>query len=361
MWVPCETSTDFVMFPPGRIGKDSPHTLTLLSFLSLFRQTFSMKMGLLLIILFGALFTPVIALPCRGSQESAQERPLYNPKLPDFTKIEITTTKVGPNIYMLQGGPGSTVGVLTGPEGILVVDTQYPQLTEKIVAAIRKISNAPVRFVVNTHVHPDHMGGNEAFAKMGAVIFARDELRTRLMHGLADAAGYRLPAPHGALPVVTYSGPTSIHIDGEDVELIPIPRAHTDGDTVVLFPAADVLMTSDIFRVTNGYPGADANNGGSVKGIIDGLGVAISLSGPNTKVIPGHGEFSDRAGLIAQRDMIVYVWREVASMIQAGKSENEIVTAHPTAPYDAKVDRGPDTADRFVRQIYSEIKASAPN
>src|SRR5581483_2640222 len=145
--------------------------------------------------------------------------------------------------------------------GILLIDTNYPQLTEKIVAAVRKISNAPIRFVVNTHVHPDHMGGNEAFANMGAVIFARDELRTRLMHGLADAAGYRLSAPREALPVVTYSGTTTIHIDGEDVKLIPIPHAHTDGDTLVLFPAANVMMTSDIFRVTNGYPGADANNG----------------------------------------------------------------------------------------------------
>lgn len=320
-----------------------------------------MRTRYLLAVLLGALFVAVDPSPARSPQDPSQDRPLYNPKLPDFTKIEITTTKVGSNLYMLQGGPGSTVGVLAGPEGILVVDTQYPQLTEKILAAIRKISNAPIRFAVNTHVHPDHMGGNEALAKMGAVVFARDQVRTHLMHGLADAAGYRLPAPHDALPVVTYSGTTTIHIDGEDVKLIPIPQAHTDGDTVVVFPAADVLMTSDIYRVTNGYPGADANNGGSLKGIIDGLGVAISLAGPSSKVIPGHGTFSDRAGLIAQRDMIVSVWNEVASMIRSGKSENDILAAHLTAQYDARIDRGPETADRLVRQIYSEIKASAPN
>jgi len=321
----------------------------------------SMKIASAIFLLLVLVSTTVSRARARHRQDSPQQMPLYDPKLPDFSKIEITTSKVAANVYMLQGGPGSTVGVLVGPDGILVVDTQYPQLTDKILASIRKISNAPIRFAVNTHVHPDHMGGNEALAKTGAVIFARDEVRTRLMHGLADAAGYRLPAPHGALPVMTYGGTTSIHIDGEDVRLIPIPHAHTDGDTLVLFPAGDVIMTSDIFRVTNGYPGADANNGGSLKGIIEGLGVAISLAGSNTKVIPGHGAFADLEGLIAQRDMIISIWHEVGSMIQGGRSENEILAAHPTAQYDARINRGAETADRFVRQIYSEIKASAPN
>ena len=296
-----------------------------------------------------------------ASQERPESRVLYNPKLPDFSKIEISTAKVGNNLYMLQGGPGSTVGVLAGSEGILLVDSQYGQLTDELIAAIRKISNAPVRFVVNTHVHPDHMGGNAAFAKMGAVIFARDEMRTRLMHGLPDAAGYRLPAARDALPVVTYSGTTTIHIDGEDVELIPIPHAHTDGDTLILFPASDIIMTSDIFRVTNGYPGADANNGGSIRGIIDGLGVGIGLSSPKTKVIPGHGPFSDRARLIAQRDMIVGIWNKVSALMHVGKSEDEILADHLTASYDKSTARGAETTNRFVRQIYTEIKANAPN
>jgi cyclase len=296
-----------------------------------------------------------------GREQAPSGKPLYNPTLPDFNKIQISITKVGKNLYMLQGGPGSTVGVLAGSEGILLVDTQYPQLTDKIVHAIRNISPAPVKFVVNTHVHPDHMGGNEAFAKEGAVIFARDELRTRLTHGLDDAAGYRLPAPKADLPVVTYSGPTSIHIDGEDVKLVPIARAHTDGDTLVWFPDEDVMMTSDIFRVTNGYPGADANNGGSMRGIMEGLGTAIAIAGPQTKVIPGHGNFSDRAGLIALHDMIEDVWNRVSEMVRAGKTEEDVLAAHLTSPYDAQTDRGPETTERFVRQIYSEIKATAPN
>lgn len=312
-----------------------------------------------------AMLAVVLAACILSAQASKQQAPpgktLYSPKLPDFNKIEISTTQVGKNLYMLQGGPGSTVGVLAGTDGILLVDSQYGQLTGKLVRAIRNISPAPVKFLVNTHVHPDHMGGNEAFAKSGAIIFARDELRTRLMHGLDDAAGYRLPAPAGALPVVTYSGSTSIHIDREDVRLIPIPRAHTDGDTLVWFPNEDVMMTSDIFRVTNGYPGADANNGGSMKGIMEGLGTAIGIAGPQTKVIPGHGAFSNRAGLIAQRDMIEAVWNGVSQMIKAGKTEEDVVAAHITASYDAQTDRGAETADRFVRQIYTEIKASAPN
>jgi glyoxylase-like metal-dependent hydrolase (beta-lactamase superfamily II) len=291
-----------------------------------------------------------------GAQSSTPDRPLYNPKLPDFNQIQITTTKAAENLYLLEGGPGSTVGVLAGADGIFLVDTNYAQLTDKIVAAIRKISNAPIRAVVNTHVHPDHMAANRAFGKMGAMLFARDELRQRLVTGLADGAGYRLPSPREELPVVTYTGRTTLHLNDEDIELIPIEHAHTDGDTLVRFVASDVLMTGDFFRVVNGYPGFDRNNGGSFKGLVDGLGIVIGLAGPNSKIVPGHGPVQTRDAVIAQRDMMVTVRDRIQSMIRAGRSEAEAIAAKPTREYDAKVVGGPESADRFVRQIYTELK-----
>src|SRR6202451_2911223 len=164
---------------------------------------------------------------------------------PDFSKVEIKTTKISNNFYTLDG-QGGTIGVLVGPEAIFMVDSQFAPLSQKIAAAIHQISDKPIRFMVNTHVHPDHTGGNENFAKMGVTIFSRDELRWRLAHPVPAANGAPgTPAPAAALPVVTYEGPVTIHMDGEEVQLIPIHRAHTDGDTLVHFVNNDVLMTGD--------------------------------------------------------------------------------------------------------------------
>src|ERR1700728_1138308 len=207
---------------------------------------------------------------------------------PDFSKVEIKTNKISNSFYTLDG-QGGTIGVLVGPEGIFMVDSQFAPLSQKIAAAIHQISDKPIRFLVDTHVHGDHTGGNENFAKMGVTIFSRDELRYRLAHpspGANGAAG--VAAPAAALPVVTYEGPVTIHMDGEDVHLIPIQRAHTDGDTLVYFPTNDVLMTGVYFRSIQ-YPNIDRTNGGSLDGMIERLGATIGMAGPKTKIIPGHG------------------------------------------------------------------------
>src|SRR5271169_3697990 len=189
---------------------------------------------------------------------------------PDFSKVEIKTTKISNNFYTLDG-QGGTIGVLVGPDGVFMVDSQFAPLSQKIAAAIHQISDKPIRFMVNTHVHGDHTGGNENFAKMGATIFARDELRFRLAHPNPGANGAPgTPAPAAALPVVTYEGPVTFHMNGEEVQLIPITRAHTDGDTLLRFTANDVLMTGDYFR-SLGYPNIDRANGGSLNGMLDGL------------------------------------------------------------------------------------------
>ena len=275
----------------------------------------------------------------------------------DFSKVEIKTTKISDNFYTLEG-QGGTIGVLTGPDGIFMVDDEFAPLSDKIVAAIRKISNAPIRFLVNTHVHGDHTGGNENFAKLGVVLFSRDELRARLAHPAPGANGAPAPTPAPAsLPVVTYRGPVTFHMDGEEVELIPIPRAHTDGDTLVRFPANDILMTGDYFR-SLGYPNIDRANGGTLNGMLDGLGVTIGLTGPNTKVIPGHGAIVDRAGLIAHRDMILAIRDRVAKLVQQGKTQEEVIAAKVTADYDARIPSASTTSERFIGQLYAELKAA---
>lgn len=282
---------------------------------------------------------------------------LHSQGAPDFSKVEIKTTKLANNFYTLEG-QGGMVGVLTGPDGVFVVDTQFAPLTPKLLAAIKQVSSGPVRFVVNTHVHGDHTGGNENFAKAGATILARENLRERLIHPAPGANGAPgVSAPQGALPVITYDAPVKVHMDGEEVVLIPVPRAHTDGDTMVLFRNADVVMSGDFYRSV-GYPNIDRANGGSLNGMLDGLGALAGLAGPNTKIVPGHGPMVNRTAVVAHRDMILAVRDRVAKMIQDGKSSDEVIAAHVTSDYDSKIPEVGTTADRFVGQVYAELKAA---
>src|SRR5579884_2663171 len=267
----------------------------------------------------------------------------------DFSKVEIKTQKVSDNFYTLEG-QGGTIGVLTGPDGVFQVDGQFAPLSEKIAAAIRQISNGnTAKFLVNTHVHGDHTGGNENFARMGPTILARTELRDRL--------AMTPNTPAAALPKVTYDNQVTFHMDGETIELIPIRRAHTDGDTLVHFVNNDILMTGDYYR-SLGYPNIDRNNGGSLDGMLRGLAITASLAGPNTKIIPGHGNTVDRNAVLAHRDMILVLRDRVAKMIQEGKSQEEVIAAKVTSDYDSKVPGGAGmTADRFIGQLYAELKA----
>lgn len=278
--------------------------------------------------------------------------------LPDFGKVEIKTTRLAPDFFTLEG-QGGTISVLTGPDGLLLVDSQFAPLTDKLVAALRKVSDQPIRFLVDTHVHPDHTGGNANFAKLGATIFARDQLRYRLEHPNPAADGTPgKPAPDQALPVVTYNASLSIHIDGEDVRLLPVVAAHTDGDTVVSFPRHDILAVGDIFRSV-GYPYVDLSSGGTLAGILEGLSEILDRSGPATKIIPGHGPLVDRHAVAEQRDLILAVRAKVAALVEQGKSLDEVVAAHPAAEFDAHVAGGtPQTADRFVGWVYKEVVAN---
>lgn len=279
----------------------------------------------------------------------------------DDSKTVVKTNKMTDNFYTVDGR-GGTIGVLVGPEGTFMVDSQFAPLTDRIVAEIHKISPNPIRFMVNTHVHPDHTGGNANLGKMGVTILARDELRDRLMHPAPGANGQPgTPAEEIALPVLTYENKITFHMDGETVDLIPIRKAHTDGDTMVYFHNADVIMTGDFYRSV-GYPNIDRVNGGSLDGMLTGLAQVVALAGPNTKIIPGHGPTVDRTAVQAHRDVILGLRNEVAKMMQQGKTADEVVAAHPTAAWDAKVPpaapNGERNGDRFVGQLYAELKPS---
>jgi cyclase len=289
-----------------------------------------------------------LALSCAASFAQAP---------PDFSKVEIRTTQLAPDFWTLEG-QGGTISVLAGPEGILLVDSEFAPLTDKLVAAIRRVSDQPIRFLVDTHVHPDHTGGNENFAKLGATIFARDQLRYRLEHPAPRPDGTPgRPAPALALPVVTYNASLSIHIDGEDVRLLPVVAAHTDGDTIISFPGHDIIAVGDVFRSV-GYPFVDLGNGGSLAGVLEGLSEIVDRAGPATKIIPGHGPIVDRNAVLAQRDLILEVRGKVQKLVDQGKSLDEIIAARPTAEFDARVPQSAQTADRFVKWVYAEVVAN---
>jgi cyclase len=285
-----------------------------------------------------------------------------------YDKIEIKTDKIAPNLYMLSGsenvdpghpdGAGGRIGVLAGPDGILMVDAQYLQVGDKVLAAIRRIDPGPIRYLVNTHIHGDHTAGNATFAKLGAVIFAREELR----QGMLRTQG----ADPARLPVITYGmgDPVRFRMNGETVELIPVRAAHTGGDTMIRFVNADVIMVGDFYR-NFGYPFIDVGNGGSLKGALEGLELTMKIAGPNTKLVPGHGTYINKNDIVPYRDMIVAVQTKVQQLIAQGKTEDEVLAAKVTAPFDAKVPGGllpantggGTSADRFVLMVYQQLKA----
>ena len=269
-------------------------------------------------------------------------------------ETQVTTTKLAGNVYAVDG-QGGRISALVGPDGIFLVDSQFPAVTDKIVAALRHLSPSPIKLIVNSHVHGDHTGGNENFAKMGATIMAQPNLRTRLMKPSPGANGQVPPAaPAAALPTLLYDKPFTLQMNSETVQILPLTPSHTDGDTAVKFVTADVLATGDVFR-SIGFPNIDRGNGGALKGMLDSLDTFISLAGPNTKVAPGHGDITNRAGLVAHRDMIIAVRDRVAKLKAEGKTAEQVVSAKPTADFDAKVGNAAASADRFVQQLYAEL------
>lgn len=257
----------------------------------------------------------------------------------DFSNVEIIPHHVAGNFYYLQGR-GGNIGLSIGEDGVVMIDDQFAPLTDKILAAIRQLNDGEIRFLINTHVHGDHTGGNENLGKMGVLILARDEVRVRLQE----------QAPEDALPVLTFSDAITIHLNGEEVFAFPVPPAHTDGDTFIHFIESDVIHAGDVFRTT-AFPYIDLANGGTLDGTLQALGLLIGTAGPDTMIVPGHGVPSSRMDVMAFRDLIIDVKGQVEEMIASGMSYEQVAAANPTAAYN---DRYGDP-ERFLQAVYSEL------
>ena len=259
---------------------------------------------------------------------------------PDFSEVEISTHHVAGTVHYLEGR-GGNIGLSIGDEGVVMIDDQFAPLSERIHAAVQGISNGDIRFLINTHVHGDHTGGNANFAAMGVPIIAQDRVRSRLA----------VNRPPEALPVLTYSEDVTIHLNGEEVHVIPMPPGHTDGDSIIHFVDSDVIHTGDMFR-TVAFPVIDRGNGGTLSGTIDSLGVLAGMAGPDTKILPGHGVISGRADVIEFRDMVITVAGRVEDLVAGGAgSYDEVAAADPTAGFNDKW----GDPNRFLTAVYEEI------
>ncbi len=266
----------------------------------------------------------------------------------DFASVEIIAHSVTDDVYYLEGR-GGNIGVLTGPQGVVLIDTQFAPLTGRIVSAVEEISAAPIRFVINTHVHPDHIGGNENFQGMGYPVVAHDNVRVRMSHGIRGGDPY----PLSARPTMTFVDELSLYVN-QSLRLIKVPPAHTDGDTFIHFVDADVLHLGDVFRTT-GYPVIDFDNGGSAAGTLAALQVAIDLAGAATRIIPGHGALSSVDDVREFRDMVAAVSERVSDLIDEGMTLEQVLAAAPTADLDARWGGSPE---RFLTGLYQSLAAA---
>jgi len=285
----------------------------------------------------------------------AQQPPAAAPPPPDFSKVEIKTTDLGDNIYMLEG-QGGNITVAVGKDGIIMVDGQYAPLHDKIKAAIEAISKKPIKYLINTHFHGDHTGGNELFARDGAAIVSQVNVKNRLAAGTSNGlTGAKTPpAPPAALPSDTYSNFSKIRLEGRVADLKHIANAHTDGDTYVWFKTANVLSTGDTF--TNGrYPNIDFANGGNIRGMIAATDAYLKLVNARTRIVPGHGPLADKAALMEYRTMLISAHDRMAKLVKEGKSEDEVVAAKPFTDFDAKWAPTELASKNFVRVVYHSL------
>ena len=274
---------------------------------------------------------------------------------PDFSKVEIRTTDLGDHMYMLEG-QGGNITVAVAKDGIIMVDGQYAPLHDKIKAAISMISNQPIKYLINTHFHGDHVGGNEPFGKDGATVISEVNVKTRLAAGTTNGlTGVKTPpAAPAALPSKTYTGSFQIRLRGRVADLKHIDNAHTDGDTYVWFKTANVLSTGDTF--TNGrYPNIDFANGGNIKGMVAATDTYLKLANAKTRIVPGHGPLADKAVLTEYRTMLVTARDRMAKLVKEGKSEDDVVAAKPFADLDAKWAPTELASTNFIRVVYHSL------
>ena len=270
-----------------------------------------------------------------------------------FDKVEIRTEQLSPSTYVLFGA-GGNIGLSVGADSVFVIDDQYAPLSEKIAAAIKKITDKPVQFVLNTHWHSDHTGGNENFAKGGALIIAHDNVKKRLSteQFIEFLRAKEAPLPKIAQPVVTFSTDVTFHINGDEVYAFHMPKAHTDGDAIIHFRKSNVIHMGDIFF--NGfYPFIDTSSGGSPEGVVAAADRVLAMADDATRIIPGHGPVSNKAELKIYRDMVATVSARVKKLAQEGKKLDEIIAAKPSAEYDERWGKGFIPTGRFIEMLMS--------
>ena len=285
-----------------------------------------------------------------GSVSLAQE--------PDFSQVEIETIPVAENLYMLTG-EGGNIGVVTGDDGVLLIDDQYAPLTDKIKAAVSKINEGDIRFLLNTHWHLDHTGGNENLGNSGVTIVAHDEVYARMSTDqFIEAFQRNIPAsPPAALPDISYKDTVTFHLNEQTIHGFHVESAHTDGDTIVHFPDADVIHTGDTYF--NGiYPFIDTSSGGSIAGMIRATEQVLALAGNDTKIIPGHGALSNRTELEAYRQMLIDVKLQTEKAIAEGLSLEEFIASQPTKKYDATWGKGFLKPEQFLTIVYQSLAES---
>ncbi|MBK8250241.1 MAG: MBL fold metallo-hydrolase [Gemmatimonadetes bacterium] len=270
----------------------------------------------------------------------------------NYDTVQVRPVELSKGLHVLFGA-GGNIGVSVGEDAVFIIDDQFAPLTPKIVAAIRTLSDKPVKFVVNTHWHFDHTGGNENFGKSGAMIVAHDNVRKRMStEQFMAAMNRREPAsPKAALPVVTFNDGVTFHINGDSMVVTHVPPAHTDGDAIIHFVKANAIHMGDAFNNT-GLPFIDLSSGGSVHGVIGAADKAYALSNAQTKIIPGHGQVTDRNRLKAWRDAVYAARERIQQEVRAGKTIEQVLALKVTAAYEKD---WPGGHERFVRAVFEEL------
>lgn len=272
-----------------------------------------------------------------------------------FDSVVVRSQPAGRGVHMLTGS-GGNIALAVGEDFAFLVDDQFAPLTAKILAVVRGVTDKPVRFLVNTHWHGDHAGGNENMAQAGVILVAHDNVRTRMStEQFNEMFNSRTPpSPRGALPVVTFMESVTFHLGGETVHVVHVPPAHTDGDAIVHFVQANTLHMGDNY-FKDVYPFIDLSSGGSFEGVIRAVDIALGYANDSTRIIPGHGALANRADLKKYRDVLVQVRDRVAALIRQGKTREQVIAAKPTAEWDATWGAGFMKPDVFLGIVYQSM------
>jgi len=303
-------------------------------------------------------FALATTLLLAGNASAQQQPPVPPPPLVDWDKVQIKTTDLGNNTWMLEG-QGGNITVAVGTDGIIMVDGQFAPLSEKIKATIKAISPLPIKYLINTHYHGDHTGGNENFAKDGVTVVAHDNLRVRLAAGtIQGLTGNKIASrPAEALPKQTYfGGSITLEVGGRKAVLTYVANAHTDGDTWVYFPDAHVLCTGDTSNNLKKYQNIDFANGGDVRGMIRAQDAYLKAGNDATKIVVGHGPLASKKDVAEFRAMLVTARDRVEKLFNEGKTEEEVIALKPLADLDATWARNPQDAIGNTRNVYNSFK-----